>query len=114
MVRNGPRPPHRRGTSGRRWDRFRAGQVDGVTHCQNPTCGKPLVRDAPCTHPTHQGMKGCPTYHAYPTLEHPHRLVDGGPARDPGNALVYCYQCNARGGRAGRTTTPTAGASRRW
>lgn len=112
MVARGRRPAHRNGTVGRPFRRFRARLVDNATHCQNPTCGKALVRDAPCTHPTHQRLKGCPTYHAYPTLEHPHRLIDGGAVRDQDNALVFCFECNARGGRGRRPTTPTA--SRRW
>ena len=116
MVRTGPRPAHRKGTAGARWARFRAQQIRDVTHCQNPVCGKPLIRHALCTHPTHQRLRYCPTHHAYPPLEHPHRLVDGGRARDPDNALVYCYSCNSRGG--GRTPpTPKAQAlapSRAW
>lgn len=115
MVQKGGRPTYRNPTVGRPWRRFRRGQLAGATHCQNPTCGKPLVRDATCAHPSHQRLGYCPTYHAYPTLEHPQRLVDGGAARSTSNALVYCFQCNSRGAR--RPAKPKrveAQPSRRW
>lgn len=115
MVRYGPRPEHRRGTVGRPWRRFRKGQVDGVTHCQNHTCGKPLVRDALCTHPSHQKQGYCSTFHAYPTLQHRQRLIDGGAVRSASNALVYCFECNARDNRRPRTSarhaTPVTSAA---
>lgn len=112
MVHRGKRPEHRRGTVGRRWRRFRKDVTSGVTHCQN--CGDLLIRDATCAHPNHQPLGYCPTHPKYPTLEHPHRLVDGGAVRSTSNALVYCYSCNSSGGRnrGGRAPTPTP--SRRW
>lgn len=113
MVHRGPRPAHRKGTVGRPWRRFRKNTVDGVTHCQNPTCGELLVRDAPCTHPNHQRLGYCPTHPRYPTLEHPHRLVDGGEVRSGGNAQVWCYSCNSRGGRS-KAVRGDPGPSRHW
>lgn len=107
MVSRGPRPEHRKGTTGRPWRRFRRNLVDVATNCAY--CSALFVRDAPCTHPTHRGLSGCPTHTHYPTLEHPHALVDGGAVRDRGNALVVCYGCNARMGAYNRhsRTAPT-------
>lgn len=110
MVSSGPRPSHRRGTTGRKWVRFRSRHVDAATHCANPTCGKVLRRDMPCTHPRHQHLNGCPTHPDYPTLQHPDSLIQGGHPRDDANAEVWCYYCNSSEGahlrRARSTPAP--------
>jgi hypothetical protein len=107
MVASGPRPAHRRGTTGRPWRRFRGKLVGAATNCCY--CQIPFVTDAPCQHPTHARLKGCPTYHAYPTVEHYETLIEGGPVMDPSTAGVACYRCNSTTGavlRHRRTSTP--------
>lgn len=102
-----PRPPHRKGTTGRPWRRFRANLLRGVTHCQNPTCGELLVDNAACAHPQHETWKGCPWHPRYPTVQHLIPLVDGGPKVGSEHCEVWCRQCNVREGPS------IAGARRR-
>jgi len=105
MVSNGPRPAYRKGTTGRPWTRFRGNLVARATHCCY--CQHVFVTDAACAHPSHQGLKGCPTHPRYPTVEHPQALIDGGAVRDPGNALVVCFRCNSsEGAKHRRRSTP--------
>jgi hypothetical protein len=107
MVHKGPRPEHRKGTSGRPWIRYRNRVLAGATHCAN--CGQAFITNAPCTHPTHAHMPGCPTHPRYPTLEHPQALIDGGAVTDPANGAAFCSECNLRAGShlaARRRRTP--------
>jgi hypothetical protein len=91
------RQPHRRGANGRPYRRFRAAVIDSETVCQR--CGEGgFVTDAPCAHPSHARMRGCPTHPRYPTLGHRVDLQHGGRARDRANAGLEHFGCNASAG----------------
>lgn len=95
------RPAYRRGTTGKQWQKFRASIIGAGTVCC--ICGNskgPIVTDAPCQHPAHQHLKGCPTHPLAPSLEHPKALVHGGAARSKSNAKLSHFGCNARKGQA--------------
>jgi hypothetical protein len=109
MVHKGPRPAYRRATAGPAWTRFRRRVLAEATNCAY--CQAPFVTGAPCTHPSHAAMGGCPAHPQYPTVEHVESLVHGGAARDPGNALPVCNRCNST---RGATTRRVVTKSRHW
>jgi len=91
------RPAHRKGTTGQQWRKFRASVLASSAICGR--CGEAdWVTDAPCNHPTHADLKGCPTHPRYPTLGHIKALKHGGKVRDRANARPEHFRCNASAG----------------
>ena len=95
MVSRGPRPEHRRGTTGKAYARWRESVIEGKTRCQR--CGRAFVRDARCAHPRHAHMPGCPTHPSYPTAQHTRALVHGSVPL-PKDGEAWCMHCNASHG----------------
>lgn len=91
------RPHHRRGTTTRAYRRAQA-FVFRQTVCAR--CGNakgPIVRQR-CDHPSHAGLKYCPTHPLAPSLGHKTDLQFGGSVLDPRNHQLEHYGCNASAG----------------
>lgn len=97
--KRGPRPAHRKGTSGTRYARMRKAFLADKTNCEN--CGQPFVRDAPCHHSgcIRRG-KGCYLHPLYPTVQHTLYLADGAPALDVSTWQAWCQGDNKSDGAA--------------
>lgn len=108
-------PAHRRGTTGRPWRRFHASILTTATVCCicNGRRGG-FVRNATCTHPTHQGLRGCPTHPLAPSLEHHQPLSLGGAVRSRHNAGAAHFSCNSSRGNGTKRSHTTKPARQTW
>lgn len=93
------RPAHRKGTTGAAYQKLQKAVTTGPGVCAR--CGNskgPIVRDAPCRHPKHAHLKGCPTHPLAPSLGHIVDLQHGGRPRDRNNTQIEHFGCNSRAG----------------